>query len=352
MSEQRRRIETRDDAPRDAGDAGDVWNSWVLPDHRVVFVNVAKNASTSLKWLMAELTGKDPQRFHQVMNLAPTRQQTIHRKSAWSGVDSLVSVDPELRAQISPENGWFVFAVVRDPRLRVWSAWQSKFLIGNPRHSFDKFRDAPWLPRVPGSTQDVVEDFAAFVRLLDSPQGSRVFGDVHFRPQVSLLNEDTVPYSHLYQTSEIPKLLTDLGAHVGEQGHRGEIGPLARENETPLPVAGRLFPTEVRETLDRLYADDLARFGHLWDFDTVLAKDPEWSADAFKDIAARVATGQRLADIALAGRQVRRERAATDEEIRQLRGRVAELEAALERRTVRGASRAAADRLRSVWGRR
>ncbi|MFV2145933.1 sulfotransferase family 2 domain-containing protein [Isoptericola sp. G70] len=351
----RGRVELSEARPQDAVNAGRVWNSMVVPQCKVVFVNVSKNASTSLKWLTAELSGQDPATFHSVMGLAPTRQQTIHRRASWVGVPKLTELDADARAEISPDNGWFIFGVIRDPRLRAWSAWQSKFLVGNPRHAWHKFRDAPWMPRVPRDDDDVVADFARFVEALGGPDGDELLSDSHFKPQTELLSEDVVPYSNIYEVSELSLLLADLRTHLEAQGLEGTY-QLTRENETPLSVAGRVFGTDVLETLNGIYAGDIERFGQLWDFDAVLAKDPTWSQEAFRDIAGRVATGQRIADLALGAdslranvRELEKARRADQREIGRLQTRVADLEAALERRTIRGLPGAVAGRVRRTF---
>lgn len=343
--------------PRDAVQAGSVWNSVVVRDAKVVFVNVSKNASTSLKWLTAELAGKDPAAFYRAMGLAPTRQQTIHRRASWADIPKLSDLDKDERAKISPADGWFIFGVIRDPRVRLWSAWQSKFLVGNPRHTWHKFRDARWLPRIPQSDDDVVRDFGIFVRELEGADGADLLADSHFRPQTDLLHESVVPYSHLYQTSELGLMLKDLHDHLVAQGLPGHHS-LTRENETPLPVAGRVFTPEIVEILDRIYAADLERFGHLWNFDAVLSKSPTWAAEAYRDIAGRVATGQRIADLAhgaeelqMAVRHLQRANRADARTISRLTDRVSDLEAALERRTLRGFPRAVASRIRRTVAR-
>ncbi|WP_402375885.1 sulfotransferase family 2 domain-containing protein [Isoptericola rhizosphaerae] len=355
-AEVRGRVAISASRPRNAAKAGRIWNSMVVPQSKVVFVNVSKNASTSLKWLTAELSGQDPATFHSVMGLAPTRQQTIHRRASFVDVPKLVDLDEDERAEISPENGWFIFGVIRDPRVRAWSAWQSKFLVGNPRHAWHKFRDAPWMPRVPESDADVVEDFAKFVQALRGPGGADLLNDSHFKPQTQALGESVVPFSHLYEVSELPLMLDDLRAHLEAQGLPGTY-TLTRENETPLAVAGRVFGDDVLAILDDVYASDIERFGHLWDFDAVLAKDPTWAKEAFRDIAGRVATGQRIADLALGADRLRDEvrdlekaRRADQRQIAGLQARVADLEAALERRTLRGFPGAVAGRVRRTFG--
>jgi len=361
--------------PRTAEAADQPLDTWVLPEQKILFVAVAKNASTSLKWLLADITGQDRERIFASIGLAPTRWQAIHGWSLWSGVSRLHELDAHARAEISPENGWFVFTVVRDPWVRTWSAWQSKFLIGNPTHTFITFRDEPWLPRRPKSGEDVVEDFARFVRVLDSGESPQLNADPHFEVQVDCLREDLIPYTRIYDMSEMPVLLADLEAHLAGVGQPQKL-TLGRENATPLPIAGRVFGPEVRAALERVYARDLRRFGTYWDFEKTLAREADWGPEAFADIAARAAAYQRIADLSQEAKRVRSalrgdvkklrgtiadlekkngrletSLAAAKKENRELRGRVGALESALHSRTLRGFPRAAARRIRRLFTR-
>ncbi|WP_402466762.1 sulfotransferase family 2 domain-containing protein [Isoptericola aurantiacus] len=380
-------------APPTAVDATGELRSLVLWDQKIVYVAVGKAAGTSIKWLLADISGQEPTRFRRGLGPAPNRQETVHRHTLWSDVTGLHELTDEQRSQISPANGWFVFSVVRDPRLRAWSAWQSKFLTGHPVQVFERFAGEPWLARVPESADDVVEDFARFVTALGGAGRARIQSDVHFQSQWQRLGRGTVPYSRLYDMSEVPELLDDLGHHLAQHGHTEPL-VLGRENSTPLPVAGRLFTPEVKDTLDRVYADDFEHLGDRWDFDTVLTKEPQWSRDAFRDIAARVAAGGQIADLSRNAKQMRSElrtelrdlkktarsnaktiaqlratrdardrelaktRAANDtlrEQLRtattetaELRARNAALETALHHRTLRGLPRAVLRRVRRI----
>ncbi|MFD6134422.1 sulfotransferase family 2 domain-containing protein [Isoptericola sp. NPDC060257] len=266
-------------------------NTWVLPEHKVLFTHLAKNACTSLKWLVAELSGQDPEQFTSVLSCEATPRMMIHHRRLWHDVRSLKQLEPAERAEISPANGWFVFAVVRDPRLRAFSAWQSKFLVGDPVYTGRKFAGAEWLPDAPGSVEDVVRDFARFVEVLRDPRGP--VRDTHFAPQTTRLHEDTIPYSRIYDISDISTLLGDLSAHLDDVGRPHEVS-LGRENDTPLRAASEVFEGGVREALEEIYGADLARFGDRWDFDPVMQKPAQWSASDFRDIAARRSLGERI----------------------------------------------------------
>ena len=105
-------------------------NSWVLPEHRMVYISVTKAACSSLRWMIADLVGEDFDRFYQAPGNHETRLMTIHapaRPLAARAADHRTR-RPKCWSQISRDNGWLIFAVVRDPWSRLWSAWQSKLL--------------------------------------------------------------------------------------------------------------------------------------------------------------------------------------------------------------------------------
>ncbi|WP_166849824.1 sulfotransferase family 2 domain-containing protein [Isoptericola sp. BMS4] len=316
-------------SPADASGAGDVENSWVLPEQRIAFVSIGKNACTSIKWLLAEISGQDVARIMAADSLQSTRRMLIHHRRSWRDTPKLTQLAPEARAEISPANGWFVFAVVRDPRLRAFSAWQSKFLVGDPSYSGRKYAGRDWLPRTPESAQDVLDDWERFVGALErgGPAGGISLGDGHFAPHTERLHEETVPYSRIYDISEIGELTGDLTDHlVRTVGSSPELA-LARENDTPLAAGREVYAGGIRQRLEAVYASDFERFGDLWSdsFSRVLDRPAGWSSDALRDIGARRAINEQVARLdAKAKEQRRRVRELTrenDELRRRLDGR-------------------------------
>lgn len=286
-------------SPATAINAGNVRNSWVLPEQKVVFVSIGKNACTSIKWLLAEISGQDIAGILGSDAPQSTRRMLIHRRSSWKNTPRLVDLDPKALAEIGPENGWFVFAVVRDPRLRIFSAWQSKFLVGDPLYCFQKHAGRHWLPRTPESPQDVLEDWQRFILALENEQGAGgpPFGDGHFAPHTARLHEDVVPYSRIYEISELSELTADLEGHLrATTGSSPELA-LARENDTPLSAGREVYENGIRERIEKLYASDFERFGDLWSFEKIMSRPIDWTDVAMRDIAARRAINERVADL-------------------------------------------------------
>src|SRR3954453_22939197 len=134
--------------------------TYVMPAYKAVYVSVPKAACTSLKWLVAGVQGEDPERFPPPLRRGGGRSLCIPRRGKWQHTPMLHALSDEQLAEI--DDSWFVFAVVRHPAARVWSAWQSKFLLREPRW-VDEYGEFGWLPRVPQTTADVLEDFAGFI---------------------------------------------------------------------------------------------------------------------------------------------------------------------------------------------
>lgn len=335
-------------------DGGSVRNTWVLPKQKVVFTSIGKNACTSIKWLLAEISGQDLDGFLRRPSDEPTRRNQIHSRELWNGVPRLSDLDRRALGEISSANGWFVFAVIRDPRLRVFSGWQSKFLVGDPHYYHRRWAGRDWLPRTPRSVDDVLEDWRRFVEVLVSgPAGSSPVADGHFAPQTDRLHESLVPYTRLYEIRELGDLVADLGDHLNRTVGSAPALALRRENETPLQAGREVFEGGIREALEQHYAADFERFGELWSLERVSSTPVSWGPEVFNDIAARRAIHERYADVREMLRLANRRSAQLGRELAQARRqlaaqdrRIAELDRQVAgpswRRVVRGGARAAA----------
>jgi hypothetical protein len=277
--------------------------SYVMRRWQAVYVSVNKAACTSLKWLVADLQGESPERFHTSLSREVSRTMTIHRRQLWRHTPSLHHLpEPELAA-ISPDQGWFVFAAVRHPGARMWSAWQSKLLLREP-FWVDKFGDEPWFPRIPRSTEDIVEDWLRFAEAMAAQPDHPIMHNRHLAPQHGLLVPDRMPYSGIYETRRIPQLLEDLEAHLRGRGWEGKL-ELPRANETPLKPLPSLFPPAVADTIERLYAKDFEAFDYEDAVPDGLDPADRYSDVAVHEIGRLVERAERISDLALRARKHR-----------------------------------------------
>ena len=317
-------------------------NSFVLMRHRMVYISVTKAACTSLRWMMARLGGEDPERFYNGTGPHLTRLMTVHgHRSKWSHVRRLSDMDPAEVAQISPANGWFVFAVVRDPWSRLWSAWQSKFLVRHPTFAM-RYGDEPWFPRIPRSPDDAVEDFRAFVQAHPWTDHPDLMRDSHFWPQVRAVRPDGLDYSRVHDLAALPELVSDIHAHLDGLGLDQDLY-LPRANETPLALTDAVLAGGVAERIEELYGADFARFGDRWDRSAVKVS-PAWSDDAVRAVGFHAAVFERIGDMSRENERLRLE-------LRRTRRRLPAAEAAEARPPLRLALSGLPARVRRVAGR-
>ncbi len=285
--------------------------TYVLPQWHTVYVSVPNAACTSLKWLLADLQGERRADFEASLSREVTRELTIHQRKLWRHTPMLPQLPPDELAPISPDNGWFVFAVVRHPAARLWSGWQSKFLLQEPRF-MALFGDEPWARReVPTSTEEVVAAFHAFASSIGHNPGQPVMKDRHFWRQTELLAHGRTPYTRVYRTSEIPSLLDDLSGHLRAQGWDGELG-LGRSNETPLRPVREVFSPDVVGVLQDIYAADYDAYGYDDVLPGGLEESSKYTDDVLNEVARLVERHQRIGDLATASSRLRARLAAAE----------------------------------------
>lgn len=297
----------------------------MLPRWKVVYVAVPKAACTSLKWFVADLQGEDRERFYGVLTREVGRELTIHRRLRWQHTPTLHDLPSDELAAISPDRGWFVFAVTRHPSARLWSAWESKLLLREPKW-VERFADEPWFPRLPETTADVVEDFTRFVRAIAADPDQLVMRDRHFLPQSRLLTPERTPYTRVYETREIPTLLEDLREHLRANGWEGSL-TLPPSNASPLRPLAAMFTPEVTAAIGRVYAEDFERLGYDRVRPDSLEKRDEYDASALRAVARIAERGERIGDLALRAQRLQAAKNAKELEI-----------ASLERKLGRGTS--------------
>jgi Sulfotransferase family len=226
--------------------------SIVLPELRVLFLPIPKAGCTSILWLLAELAGLPLGRFRRSELAEPTPALTIHDMSLWPDELRLGGRDEEDRERILTEDGWFRFTVVRDPGPRLWSAWQSKLLLREPRF-LATFGEEPWFPRLPERPAELVEDFRRFVTGLgpDGPQ------DVHWAVQHDLANQ--LPLDHVGRVEHVEETLGRLRAHVGEAAWPALP---SRENRSPIPMPPGAYDEAAAAVVRSRYRVDFDEYGY------------------------------------------------------------------------------------------
>lgn len=280
-------------------------STFVLRRWRTMYVAVNKAACTSLKWMVADLQGENHDGFHRSLSSEVSRAMTIHRRGLWQHTPMAADLsDAELDA-ISPDSGWFVFAVVRHPAARLFSAWQSKLLL-RERWWVERFGDAAWFPRVPRNGDEIVEDFHRFVRALDDG-AAHVMANRHFAPQHRLLAVRRMRYSEIYRTTELADLLTDLDRHVRGEGWQGDPPTLPRANSMPLPQIRSLFTTRELAVVQATYRGDFECFGFSDGSSDGSELADSYTAANVEEVGRLIERAERIGDLSQRARQLRQE---------------------------------------------
>ena len=189
----------------------------VLTEQRVLYLPVPKSGWTTIGWLLAELAGLRSELFEHSILPGVSTSLTIHDMRLWGPGHRLGDYERKERERILSEDGWFRFSVVRDPAPRLWSGWQSKLLLREPRF-FEMFGQEPWFPRIPERPEDLVDDFRRFAAAVSAGEAE----DVHWAIQSELV--DHLPIDHvgrLEKLDEFSRSSESMSAARTGQRRRG-----------------------------------------------------------------------------------------------------------------------------------
>jgi hypothetical protein len=224
----------------------------VLLDQRVLFLPMPKAGCTSILWLLAELAGIPLETFAHSALPEVSPALTVHDMSLWGEGRRLADYEAEERERVLTEDGWLRFTVVRNPGPRLWSAWQSKLLLREPRF-VAAFGDQPWFPRMPRQPADLIGDFRRFVAAL--PSGA--VEDVHWAVQHDLAAQ--LPLTHVGRVERLDDTLAVLREHVAQDLRQRDD---RRENRTALPLPPNAYDEVGLAVLHDRHRDDFRHYGY------------------------------------------------------------------------------------------
>jgi hypothetical protein len=226
----------------------------VLPEHRILFMPTPKAACTTILWQLARLGGQPLERFEESGLSEVSTALTIHDMARWESRFRFFKLTSEEREEILGSPDWLRFTIVRDPAPRVWSAWQSKLLLREPRFVAD-FGEAPWFPRLPATPDQVIEDFRAFVVALADP----TLEDAHWTLQRDLLAG--LPFNHVGRTESLADTISVLKRHIAQVDPGAVLQP-GRDNRTPLRMPASAYDEAAAAVLNERYAADFETYGY------------------------------------------------------------------------------------------
>lgn len=229
----------------------------VLDDVRLAYVPVPKAATTSILGALAELAEIDPawRRRLRSRKLEVTRSATVHDGSIWGPAHRLGARTESEVDWILRSGDWFRFTVVREPVRRIWSAWVSKVLVGDPRFRASFADDL--FPPLPSSASEVVDSFREFITGL---AGRADRHDSHWSSQAGLIGTPGIAYDLVGRLEELAVAEWTLRSYFRSRG--AELPRVRSENQSFLPFSAGLFDREALDACLGWTARDCAAFGY------------------------------------------------------------------------------------------
>jgi hypothetical protein len=200
----------------------------IFPTLKIAYANIPKVASTSLyQWFYQRLYGKPFNRTE----LSPDKRFWIHGYFSGNHCEHAYrEADP---AAAKALDGYYVFAVTRDPMRRFISMYGNRVL-------YHKGLSRKALMNHPGLRPR--PDINVLVRDMGQYFSASYVIHYHALPMIHFLGEDMSVYHRLYDISEMDRLMADVNAHIDATGFRtpGTVPQLGRHQSK-----GRKFGLEV-----------------------------------------------------------------------------------------------------------
>ena len=283
--------------------------SYYAKSDATLIFHVAKAGSTSLLSMIAAANGIDPDELSAIL----PHPEIAWDQAVWSGAQDFLLRALSLpdRMAICNDPGIQRIAFVRHPVERLWSAWVSKIVVGEP--SYASLRDELLGPfgqvRIDARTtrQELAGLFADFLGRLH--QLNLLDSDLHFMPQATLLNGAPADTS-FYESSALFEQLSQKVPSLTK------LPLLQRRNETRTLVHGPILTLHTFRAVKDIYSRDFEAFGTQfdWSYERIWAIDSEGPkhpvSDCFRD---RCRATRRFTNVVRQEAQVSRELASLQE---------------------------------------
>lgn len=239
----------------------------VIPEFKVAYFALPKVANTSIKLAFAQLLGLDEDYFGQSDWPHSTVALGVHSQhlAPWPTPSE---IDTTLDAMTNKSDEWLVFTVVRDPILRLVSAWESLVLLEDPHLKVTGRWTHEMTVSLVGEQSSIANAFQAFAR--SSQLQWLAVQDPHFIPQTTLLS-DAPLVPKVFHLERLDSLERSLREHFACLELQGPV--IAAVNERLLPRSlldlNHIDSTPVWE----IYAEDFMKFGYSPDYSRVTSDD-------------------------------------------------------------------------------
>ncbi len=239
--------------------------SFVSFRHRYTFIETPKVACTSLKHMIQGIEGTAPPAPRLALGFRESKLSMLIHDRESVPLPSLLDVPEDVaHSIIAGMPDWFVFAFVRNPYARLFSAWNNKLRFVEPGYGGvvgDILGRLGLDPARPGAL--TFGEFVRYVCAVEDPKGA----NPHWQNQTSLLFIDAITYSMIGRLEDFAAGVATWHRHV--------------ENVSGAPVALAIearntsFPDDWRHHYDAELAAMAARY-YARDFDAFAYDIDSW----------------------------------------------------------------------------
>lgn len=233
------------------------WNSYCSEKYKLLYVATPKVACTSLKWWFADLEHVSEIIRDRAESTETSPELVIH-DAFFKVAPNVTGLLPNALMEPLTSDGYFRFAVVRNPYKRIFSAWQSKLLLREPLQ-VTPYLGCGFYNQPIEKASDIALAFEGFLEHLLTNEASS-YWDIHWTPQVDLLRPDLINYTKLVKIEDAKALSQALAIHLGES--ISDPFAVRHVNESLIPYLPELVTERSSELILLLYAADFEVFGY------------------------------------------------------------------------------------------
>jgi len=231
------------------------YNSFVSPARRYVYMATPKAACTSMKMMIAEIEGARFDSEARPYQRETRRDMRIHQRKYLDIPTFLDLSERDRRNILSQRDGWFTFALVRNPFSRLVSVFENKIRMGEPRYRAfeERYGDG-------GEFSDPKSAFASFVNdVIGDPV--RRDSDPHFSAQLGIVMPKLIPYTEIFKLEEIDKALGAFRRHLLGRGYTGNVD-LPNMNSSASSSWRGYYDEPTAQMVAEIYAEDFRTFDY------------------------------------------------------------------------------------------
>lgn len=226
-------------------------SSFVHVQKRYLYFEVPKAACTQIKEMLRQQEGAPPIQLFAGKLRETRREMFVHARENVP-LPSLVDLDDATQKEVLESDGFFRFAIVRNPYSRVVSAWKNKVVPCEPGAERLYLEIKGRLPDMHAKELITFDEFVNYLGKIDLSAS-----DPHWRRQADHLFLDALSFSHVGKVEDMSATMNRF------QQHLGLAEPLmGGKKNVSAPVGLATYDENLAGKVYSLYRGDFERLGY------------------------------------------------------------------------------------------